>query len=154
MGNTVNPLTLTAAAAAVSLAVLVACLAAASASAGTRRRSDVRRRRYVGKHPGSVNLGDVERRLADELPFQQAVFVLAKVARTTIDARTLWAWQERFGSSSLVLALAADHGYAGLLRALRSGGPLDVDALEVFARLSHPELFADAATASGLLPVR
>lgn len=148
-----STLTLTAAAVAVSLAALVAWLATASASEGSRRRCEERRRRYVGRHPGSVNLGDVERRLADELPFHQADFVLAKIARTTIDARTLWAWLERFGSSSLVLALAADHGYAGLLRELRSGGPLDVDALEVFARLSHPELFADAA-ASAPLAVR
>ena len=154
MGNTVSTLTLTAAAVAVSFAALVAWLTTASASASTRRRSEERRRRYVGRHPGSVNLGDVERRLADELPFQQADFVLATIARTTIDARTLWGWLERFGSSSLVLALAADHGYAGLLRELRSGGPLDVDALEVFARLSHPELFADAATTSALLSVR
>ena len=145
-----STLTLTATAVAVSIATLVAWLATASASATTRRRSEERRRRYVGKHPGSVNLGDVERRLADELPFHQADFVLAKIARTTIDARTLWAWLERFGASALVLALAADHGYAGLLRELRSGGPLDVDALEVFARLSNPVLFADAFEASVL----
>jgi hypothetical protein len=149
-----NTLTLTAAAVAVSVAALVAWLATAPASARTRRRSGERRRRYVGKHPGSVNLGDVERRLSDELPARQTDFVLAKVARTTIDARTLWAWLERFGASVLVLALAADNGYAGLLRELRSGGPLDVDALEVFARLSHPELFADTGTASGLQAVR
>jgi hypothetical protein len=149
-----STLTLTAAAVAVSVAALVAWLATATATASTRRRAEERRRRYVGKHPGSANLGDVERRLADELPAHQTDFVLAKVARTTIDARTLWAWLERFGASALVLALAADHGYAGLLRELRSDGPLDVDALEVFARLSNPELFADAVAASALLSVR
>lgn len=149
-----NTMLVTATVVAVSAAALVAWLATATASARTRRRAEERRRRYVGRHPGLVNLGDVERRLGAELPAHQTDFVLATIARTSVDARTLWAWLDRFGAASLVLALAADHGYAGLLRQLRADGPLDVDALEVFARLSRPELFAEAAPASGLLQVR
>jgi hypothetical protein len=80
--------------------------------------------------------------------------VAAKYVGSPIDARTLCAWLERFGASSRVLALAADHGYAGLLRELSADRPLDVDALEVFARLSNPALFADATPAFGQLAVR
>ena len=43
--------------------------------------------------------------------------------------------------SLLVLAVAADTGYAGLLRRLREDD-LNRAELEVFAGLNHPELFA------------
>jgi len=142
---------LTLTAVAVSIAVLAATLATPSGSPSARRRAVERRRRYVSRHPGLVNLGDVERRLAAELPARHVDFVLARVARHRIDARTLWTWLERFGAEALVLALAADHGYAGLLRLLRAdaaydtGGSADelVGELAVLARLSVPELFAD-----------
>lgn len=126
---------------AVVAAATVAWLATATASAGARRRSVERRRRYVDRHPGSVNLGDVERRLADELPAHHHDFVLDRIGRHKIDARTLWSWLNRFGAESLVLAVAADAGYAGLLRRLREDD-LDRAELEVFAGLNHPELFA------------
>ncbi|HYF71314.1 MAG TPA: hypothetical protein VD864_00760 [Nocardioides sp.] len=140
---------LTLAAVAVSVAVLAATLATPSGSASARRRAAERRRRYVSRHPVAVNLGDVERRLAAELPPHHVDFVLARVARHRVDARTLWTWLDRFGAEALVLALAADHGYAGLLRLLRTDAAYDVDGLvgdlAVLARLSTPELFADRA---------
>ncbi|WP_243060041.1 hypothetical protein [Nocardioides sp. SR21] len=123
---------------AVSVAGAIAFLATATATPG---RSEERRRRYVNRHPGLVNLGDVERRLADELPAHHHDFVLTRIARQKIDAHTLWAWLDRFGAETLVLALAADCGYAGLLRRLR-GDDLDRSELEVFAGFNHPELFA------------
>ncbi|GAA4362656.1 hypothetical protein [Nocardioides caricicola] len=126
---------------AVSVAGAIAFLATATASPSTRRRSEERRRRYVSRHPGLVNLGDVERRLADELPAHHHDFVLARIARQKIDAHTLWSWLDRFGAETLVLALAADSGYAGLLRRLR-GDHLDREELELFAGFNHPELFA------------
>lgn len=139
-----NPMLITAVA--VTTAAVVAWLATATASPGARRRSVERRRRYVDRHPGSVNLGDVERRLADELPAHHHDFVLTRVALQKIDARTLWAWLDRFGADALVLALASGSGYAGLLRRLR-GDDLNRAELEVLACLSHPELFADRLTA-------
>ncbi len=129
-------------AAAVAIAVVVAYLATSPASPGARRRSAERRRRTVDRHPGLVNLGDVERRLAEELPAHHHDFVLTRIGRQKIDARTLWAWLDRFGAEALVLALAADSGYAGLLRHLR-GEALNRAELEVLAGLSHPELFAE-----------
>jgi hypothetical protein len=138
-------LALTAAAVAVSIAVLAATLATSTASPSSRRRAADRRRRYVSRHPGLVNLGDVERRLDAELPRHHADFVLARIARHRVDARTLWTWLDRFGAEALVLALAADHGYAGLLRLLRADAAYDLDELAVLARLSAPELFADPA---------
>lgn len=125
---------------AVTAAAVVTWLATATASSGARRRSVERRRRYVDRHPGSVNLGDVERRLAAELPAHHHGFVLDRIGRHKIDARTLWAWLDRFGSDSLVLAVAADAGYAGILRRLRDDD-LNRAELEVFAGLNHPELF-------------
>lgn len=131
-----NPMLMTAIA--VSVAGAIAFLATAPAGPG---RSLERRRRYVSRHPGLVNLGDVERRLAAELPTHHHDFVLARIARQKIDAHTLWAWLDRFDAETLVLALAADSGYAGLLRRLRNDD-LDRTELEVFAGFNHPELFA------------
>ena len=135
---------LTLTAIATSLAVLVATLATPSTSPSARRRAAERRRRYVSRHPGTVILGDVERRLAAELPARQLELVLTRIARHRVDAATLWAWLERFGADALVLALAADHGYAGLLRLLREDATYDVHELEVLARLSTPELFVES----------
>src|ERR1700754_4797619 len=92
------------AAVAVCLATLVVFLVAP-----TRRRS-------AARHPGTVDLGDVERRLAAELPAHHHDFVLTLVGRRRIDAAALWTWLGRFGADTLVLALASDVGYAGLLR--------------------------------------
>lgn len=133
-----------------ALPVLVAAWVTPSTPAAARRRSVERRRRYVSRHPAFVNLGDVERRLDDALPRHQVDFVLARVARHRVDAPTLWAWLERYGAEALVLALAADHGYAGLLRLLRADAPYDVHELEVFARLSTPELFEDGPRVGAL----
>lgn len=141
---------LTLAVALTAVPVLAAAWVTSSAPASARRRSLERRRRYVSRHPAFVNLGDVERRLDDELPRHQVDLVLARVGRHRIDAPTLWAWLERFGARALVLALAADHGYAGLLRLLRADAAYDVHELEVLARLSTPELFADGAGVDAL----
>ena len=91
-------------------------------SADERRRRHVAR--YADRHPGTVNLGDVARRLGDELPVHHADFVLAEVGRRRIDAATLWSWLDRFGAVSLVHVLASDGGYAGLLRRLATAAPL------------------------------
>jgi hypothetical protein len=116
-----------------------------------RRTADERRRRhvarYVARHPGTVNLGDVARRLADELPVHHHDFVLAEVGRRRIDAATLWAWLDRFGAEALVHVLASDGGYAGLLRRLATDAPLDRVELELLAHLSRPELFVESAFA-------
>lgn len=118
-----------------------------------RPTADERRRRHVARHPGTVNLGDVARRLADELPVHHADFVLAEVGRRRIDATTLWAWLNRFGAESLVHVLASDGGYAGLLRRLATDAPLglgDAVELELLAHLSRPELFVETAFAADL----
>ncbi len=127
------------------MSILTLCAHARRRLAYTRAVE--RRRRYVSRHPAFVNLGDVERRLDAELARAHVDFVLGRVARHRVDARTLWTWLERFGAEALVLALAADHGYAGLLRLLRADASYDVGELAVLARLGAPELFDDAGTA-------
>lgn len=120
-------------------------------SADERRRRHVAR--YADRHPGTVNLGDVARRLADELPVHHADFVLTEVGRRRIDAATLWAWLDRFGADSLVLVLASDGGYAGLLRRLATAAPLsplDLLELELLAHLARPGLFVETAFAADL----
>jgi hypothetical protein len=139
-------LTMLVAAVAVSTALVVAHLA----TTPSRRSSQERRRRYVDRHPAMVNLGDVERRLADELPAHHHDFVMAEVGRRRIDAATLWTWLGQHGAESLVLALASDGGYAGLLRRLRTEAPLDHVELELLAHLSRPELFVEVAFQSEL----
>ena len=121
------------------------------------RTADERRRRHVARyadrHPGTVHLGDVARRLADELPVHHADFVLTEVGRRRIDAATLWSWLDRFGAESLVHVLASGGGYAGLLRRLATEAPLaPIDALELemLAHLARPELFVETAFAADL----
>ncbi|MBA2955527.1 hypothetical protein GON03_14420 [Nocardioides sp. MAH-18] len=133
---------------AVPVAALVAYLATAPASAARTRREAARRDRRVTRHPSLATLGDVQRRLADELPGSHADFVLARVDRHHIDPKTLWTWLDRFGAESLVLALASGQGYTGMLRVLRDELEHDVAEATVLARLSEPELFQLAAVAA------
>lgn len=127
---------------AVPAVALIAYLATMPTS---RTRETARRTRRVTRHPALANLGDVQLRLDAELPGHQVDFVLARIARHRIDAQTLWAWLDRFGADALVLALAAGHGYAGMLRILREEKPYDEDEARLLARLSEPELFELAA---------
>lgn len=117
------------------------------------RPADERRKRHVARHPGTVNLADVARRLSDELPVHHADFVLEEVGRRRIDAATLWSWLDRFGPASLVHVLASDGGYAGLLRRLATDAPLsdlDLRELELLAHLARPGLFVETAFAADL----
>ncbi|GAA1798504.1 hypothetical protein GCM10009795_049990 [Nocardioides hankookensis] len=124
------------------IAILLAYLATRPASPA---REAARRAHRVSRHPALANLGDVRTRLDAELPGHQVDFVLARVARHGVDARTLWAWLDRFGAESLVVALAAGHGYAGMLRVLRDERPYDDGEARLLAGLSEPELFELAA---------
>jgi hypothetical protein len=126
----------------VPLVVLLAYLATTPSS---HVREAERRARRVSRCPSLANLGDVERRLDAELPARQVDFVLARVAQHGIDARTLWAWLDRFGADPLVLALASGQGYAGVLRILRDQTTYDEHEARLLARLSAPELFEVAA---------
>lgn len=126
----------------VPLVVLIASLATKPSS---QVREAERRERRVSRYPALANLGDVQRRLDTELPTHQVDFVLARVAQHGIDARTLWAWLDRFGADPLVLALASGHGYAGVLRILRGQASYDEHEVRLLARLSTPELFEVAA---------
>lgn len=131
---------------AVPAALLIAHVATATASPRSLRRAAARRTRRVSRHPGLANLGDVSLRLDAELPVDHAGFVLDRIATQRIDARTLWAFLERFGSDALVLTLAAGHGYAGLLQILRGEKAYDEGEARVLATLSRPELFDLATT--------
>ncbi|KQW47061.1 hypothetical protein ASC77_17915 [Nocardioides sp. Root1257] len=124
------------------IAVLLAYLATRPMSPA---REVARRAHRVTRHPALANLGDVRARLDAELPGHQVDFVLARTARHGVDARTLWTWLDRFGAESLVVVLAAGHGYAGLLRALRDETTYDLDEARLLAGLSEPELFQLAA---------
>lgn len=132
-------------AAAVPAAVLIAYVATATASPRSRRREAARRTRRVTRHPGLANLGDVRQRLEVELTDPHAAYVLERVARHGIDARTLWSFLDRFGADALVASLAAGQGYAGLLRILRGDAAYDPAQTRVLAELSEPELFELAA---------
>jgi hypothetical protein len=127
---------------AVPLAVLVAYLVTTPSSHTREAESRARR---VSRCPALANLGDVQRRLDAELPAHHVDFVLARVAQHGIDARTLWAWLDRFGADQLVLALASGRGYAGVLRILRDQTSYDEHEARLLARLSTPELFEVAA---------
>jgi hypothetical protein len=130
---------------AVPVAALIAYLATAPASASRTRKEAARRERRVSRHPALATLGDVQRRLDDELPGTHADYVLARVDRHHIDAKTLWTWLDRYGTEALVLALASGQGYAGMLRILREEKEYDVAEATLLARLSEPELFELAA---------
>jgi hypothetical protein len=123
-----------------AVAGLLAWLASGTGSARSRRRREERRRRSVQRDPRTANLLDVERRLRDELADRQVDFVLARVERDGIAARTLWTWLDRFGAPALVAALASGLGYGGLVRLLDAAGQPDLDELSVLARLAMPEL--------------
>jgi hypothetical protein len=125
----------------VAVAGLVAWLASGTASARSRRRCEERRRRSVHRDPRTANLLDVERRLREGLTDRQVDFVLARVERDGIAARTLWTWLDRFGAPALVAALASGWGYGGLVRFLDATGQPDLDELSVLARLAMPELY-------------
>ena len=127
---------------AVPFAILVAYLVTMPSSQAREAESRARR---VSRCPALANLGDVQRRLDAELPAHHVDFVLARVAQHGIDARTLWAWLDRFGADPLVLALASGHGYAGVLRILRDQASYDEHEARLLARLSTPELFEVAA---------
>jgi hypothetical protein len=124
-----------------AVAGLLAWLASGTGSARSRRRREERRRRSVQRDPRTANLLDVERRLRDELADRQVDFVLARVERDGIAARTLWTWLDRFGAPALVAALASGLGYGGLVRLLDAAGQPDLDELSVLARLAMPELY-------------
>jgi hypothetical protein len=124
------------------IAVLLAYLLTRPASPA---REAARRAQRVARHPALANLGDVQARLDAELSGRQVDFVLARVAQHKVDARTLWTWLDRLGAESLVVALAAGHGYAGLLRALRDETAYDADEARLLAGLCEPDLFDLAA---------
>ncbi|GAW48767.1 hypothetical protein PD653_1812 [Nocardioides sp. PD653] len=123
------------------VAGLVAWLASGTASARSRRRCEERRRRSVHRDPRTANLLDVERRLREGLTDRQVDFVLARIERDGIAARTLWAWLDRFGAPALVAALASGRGYGELVRLLDSAAQPDLDEMSVLAGLAMPELF-------------
>ncbi|WP_028643484.1 hypothetical protein [Nocardioides sp. URHA0020] len=130
----------------IALGVPVAALLAYLATRPASPAGEAARRAHrVSRHPALANLGDVRLRLDRELPGRQVDFVLARVAQHGIDARTLWAWLDRFGADALVLALASGQGYAGVLRILRDQTTYDEREARLLARLSTPELFELAA---------
>lgn len=126
---------------AVPVAALIAYLVTRVESPAARHREEARRFRRITRHPSLANLGDVQRRIDSELPDHHADFVLARISRHRIDARTLWTWLDRYGAEALVLTLASGHGYAGMLRILRDEKSYDAAEATLLARLSEPELF-------------
>lgn len=132
---------------AVPAIALIAYLATAPTSPSRRRREAERRSRRVTRHPSLATLGDVQCRLDAELPGSHTSFVMARVDRHHIDAKTLWTWLDHYGAEALVLALAAGQGYFGLLRILRDEKEYDATETTLLAHLSEPELFSRRAAA-------
>ncbi len=74
----------------------------------TRGREAARRDRRVGRQPARVNLGDVRRRLAAELPAHQVAQVQVAIDRHRLDAQTLWQQLDEHGPRGLAAVLMTD----------------------------------------------
>lgn len=103
---------------------------------GPRLRQD-RRLRWVERHPGEVNTGDVERvLLAHGLDLSDVRLVSAKAFALGIKPFTMWMWLKTYGARELAVAVAAEVPHEQLLEHLSEGTLPRFDELEVFAALN------------------
>lgn len=128
---------------AVALGWLLACGSLSPRTSGGSRGLD-RRLRWVERHPGEVNTGDIERVLLRQgLSLADVRLVTNRAFSLEIKSFTMWMWIQAYGARELAVAVAGDLPHDEFLEHLGEGTLPDFHELEVFAGLNGLE----AATA-------
>ena len=122
---------------AVALGWLLARGTASDAVSVTPKVRQDRRTRWVERHPGEVNTGDVERvLLAHGLEVADVKLVSTKAFELGIKPFTMWMWIKTYGARELAVAVAAEMPHDQLLEHLSDGSLPRFDELEVFAGIN------------------
>lgn len=96
-----------------------------------------RRLRWVERHPGEVNTGDIERLLtADGLCLSDVRKVSEKAFALHIKPFTMFMFAKTYGARELAIAVAAEVSHDTLLEHLEEGTLPNFAELEVFAALN------------------
>jgi hypothetical protein len=99
-----------------------------------------RRLRWVERHPGEVNTGDIERVLLRQgLSLADVRLVTNRAFSLGIKPFTMWMWIQAYGARELAVAVAGDLPHDELLEHLGEGTLPDFHELEVFAALNGLE---------------
>ena len=107
------------------------------------------RLRWVERHPGEVDAGDIERMmLRHGLSPADVRLVTQRASALGIRPFTMWLWIQAYSARELAVAVAADLRHDELLDHLCQGTPPDFHELEVFAGLNGLE-----AVTGGVGPV-
>lgn len=135
--------------AAVALGWVLAYGATSPEPRGAATKRD-RRLRWVERHPGEVNTGDVERALlADGLCLADVRLVTEKAFELRIRPFTMWMWIKQYGARELAFAVAAETPHDTLLEHLGEGTLPDFSELEVFAGLNGLVAAAERSGTAG-----
>lgn len=124
---------------AVALGWLLACGSLSPRSSGRSCGLD-RRLRWVERHPGEVNTGDIERMLLRQ-GFSRADvrLVTNRAFSLGIKPFTMWMWIQAYGARELAVAVAGDLPHHELLEHLGEGTLPDFRELALFAALNGLE---------------
>ena len=123
------------------LGLLLAAATARPVAARDRRRDLARRRRQLRRHPGRVNLLDVERLLVEGGQAPRTVERVLRRARARhVCARTMWRWATVHGADRLVLVMDAGLAEDTMLDHLDAGTLPRWESLRIFAGLSTDDL--------------
>ena len=96
-----------------------------------------RRTKWVERHPGEANTGDIERVLtAQGLCLEDVRKVSDKAFRLGIKPFTMWMFVQTYGARELAVAVAAEVSHDELLEHLAEGSLPNFAELEVFAALN------------------
>lgn len=96
-----------------------------------------RRMRWVERHPGEVNSGDIERVLTSEgLCLADARLVSEKAFALGTKPFTMWMFIKTYGARELAVAVVAEVAHDRLLEHLADGSLPNFAELEVFASLN------------------
>lgn len=124
---------------AVALGWLLACGGLAPRSIAPAGGLD-RRLRWVERHPGEVNTGDIERVLLRHgLSAADVRLVANRAFALGIKPFTMWMWIQAYGARELAVAVAGDLPHDELLEHLGEGTLPDFHELEMFASLNGLE---------------
>lgn len=96
-----------------------------------------RRTKWVDRHPGEANSGDIERMLTTAgLCLEDVRKVSDKAFRLGIKPFTMWMFIQTYGARELALAVAAEVSHDEILEHLANGSLPNFAELEVFAALN------------------
>lgn len=124
---------------AVALGWLLACAGLVPRSAGRSHGFD-RRLRWVERHPGEVNTGDIERVLLRQgLSPTDVRLVTNRAFSLGLKPFTMWMWIQAYGARELAVTVAGDLPHDELLEHLGEGTLPDFHELEMFAALNGLE---------------